>query len=47
MSLKSTSNIKKMATDNKNITFVITDTEKFSKSRKLATIDNVSTFTTL
>ncbi len=37
---------KKLATENKNITFVIADAEKFPESRKLATVDNLPTFAT-
>tara|TARA_R110000868_G_scaffold145181_2_gene365186 strand:+ start:98553 stop:98867 length:315 start_codon:yes stop_codon:yes gene_type:complete len=35
---------KKEATENKNITFVIADAEKFPESRKLANVDNLPTF---
>jgi thiol-disulfide isomerase/thioredoxin len=35
---------KKLAGELENITFVIADAEKFPKSRKLATVDNLPTF---
>ena len=35
---------KKLATENPDITFVIVDAEKFPKSRKMATVDNLPTF---
>ncbi len=37
---------KKLATENKNVAFVIADAEKFPESRKLATVDNLPTFAT-
>lgn len=37
---------KKLATENENTVFVIADAEKFPKSRKLATVDNLPTFAT-
>ncbi len=37
---------KKLATENETITFVMADAEKFPKSRKLATVDNLPTFAT-
>ncbi len=38
--------LKKLATENPNIKFVIADAEKFPNSRKLATVDNLPTFAT-
>ncbi|MDP5231606.1 MAG: thioredoxin family protein [Cellulophaga sp.] len=35
---------KKEATENKNVTFVVVDAEKFPESRKLANVDNLPTF---
>jgi hypothetical protein len=35
---------KKLSTEHENATFVIADAEKFPKSRKLATVDNLPTF---
>ncbi len=35
---------KKLASENENATFVIADAEKFTESRKLATVDNLPTF---
>jgi len=37
---------KKLASENENITFIIADAEKFSESRKMATVDNLPTFAT-
>jgi thioredoxin 1 len=37
---------KKMATENENVTFVISDAENFPESRKLAKVDNLPTFAT-
>ncbi len=37
---------KKLASENENILFVIADAEKFTESRKLATVDNLPTFAT-
>jgi thiol-disulfide isomerase/thioredoxin len=37
---------KKLASENKNMVFVIADAEKFPESRKLATVDNLPTFAT-
>ena len=38
--------VKKLASENENIVFVIADAEKFPESRKLATVDNLPTFAT-
>ncbi len=38
--------VKKLASENETITFVIADAEKFPESRKLATVDNLPTFAT-
>ncbi|HMQ44471.1 thioredoxin family protein [Mariniflexile maritimum] len=38
--------VKKLASENESITFVIADAEKFPESRKLATVDNLPTFAT-
>tara|TARA_R110001583_G_scaffold595_1_gene5313 strand:- start:202 stop:516 length:315 start_codon:yes stop_codon:yes gene_type:complete len=38
--------VKKLASENEYITFVIADAEKFPESRKLATVDNLPTFAT-
>jgi thiol-disulfide isomerase/thioredoxin len=38
--------VKKLASENENISFVIADAEKFPESRKLATVDNLPTFAT-
>ena len=38
--------VKKLASENNTITFVIADAEKFPESRKLATVDNLPTFAT-
>lgn len=38
--------VKKLASENENITFVIADAEQFPESRKLATVDNLPTFAT-
>ncbi|WP_372756573.1 thioredoxin family protein [Mariniflexile sp.] len=38
--------VKKLASENENITFVVADAEKFPESRKLATVDNLPTFAT-
>ena len=35
---------KKMASENENVPFLIVDAEKFTESRKLATVDNLPTF---
>ena len=37
---------KKLASENKNIVFVIADAEKFPESRKLADVSNLPTFAT-
>ncbi|RLD28354.1 MAG: thioredoxin [Bacteroidetes bacterium] len=37
---------KKLASENEDISFVIVDSEKFPKSRKMATVDNLPTFAT-
>ena len=37
---------KKLASENEDFVFVIADAEKFPKSRKLATVDNLPTFAT-
>jgi thiol-disulfide isomerase/thioredoxin len=37
---------KKLATEKKDITFVIVDAEKFPESRKLANVSNLPTFAT-
>ncbi len=36
--------VKKLASENETIAFVIVDAEKFPESRKLATVDNLPTF---
>ena len=36
--------LKKLASENENITFVIVDAENFPESRKLANVDNLPTF---
>ncbi|MFH4965461.1 thioredoxin family protein [Gaetbulibacter sp. M235] len=38
--------VKKLASENESIAFVIADAEKFPESRKLATVDNLPTFAT-
>jgi thioredoxin 1 len=38
--------VKKMASENETVVFVIADAEKFPESRKLATVDNLPTFAT-
>lgn len=38
--------VKKLASENESISFVIADAEKFPESRKLATVDNLPTFAT-
>ena len=38
--------VKKLASENENIAFIIADAEKFPESRKLATVDNLPTFAT-
>ena len=38
--------VKKLASENDGIAFVIADAEKFPESRKLATVDNLPTFAT-
>jgi len=38
--------VKKLASENENITFIVADAEKFPESRKLATVDNLPTFAT-
>ena len=38
--------VKKLASENENITFVIADAEKFPESRKLADVSNLPTFAT-
>jgi thiol-disulfide isomerase/thioredoxin len=38
--------VKKLASENDAITFVIADAEQFPESRKLATVDNLPTFAT-
>ena len=38
--------VKKLASENDSIAFVIADAEKFPESRKLATVDNLPTFAT-
>ena len=38
--------LKKLASENENVVFVIADAEKFPESRKLATVDNLPTFAT-
>jgi thioredoxin 1 len=35
---------KKLATENLDTVFIIVDAEKFPKSRKMATVDNLPTF---
>ncbi|EDP94421.1 thioredoxin family protein [Kordia algicida OT-1] len=35
---------KKLASENENAVFLMVDAEKFSESRKLATVDNLPTF---
>jgi thiol-disulfide isomerase/thioredoxin len=37
---------KKLSNENESVAFVIVDAEKFPKSRKLATVDNLPTFAT-
>lgn len=37
---------KKLSSENENAVFIIADAEKFSESRKLATVDNLPTFAT-
>ncbi|WP_024771127.1 thioredoxin family protein [Aquimarina macrocephali] len=37
---------KKLASENRDTTFVIVDAEKYPESRKLATVDNLPTFAT-
>ncbi|MEM7108794.1 MAG: thioredoxin family protein [Bacteroidota bacterium] len=38
--------MKKLASENPNVNFVIADAEKFPNSRKLAKVDNLPTFAT-
>ncbi|MEJ6792957.1 MAG: thioredoxin family protein [Lacinutrix sp.] len=38
--------LKKLASENENVSFVIADAEKFPESRTLATVDNLPTFAT-
>jgi len=38
--------VKKLASENENVTFVIADAEKFPESRKLADVSNLPTFAT-
>ncbi|MGZ0014768.1 thioredoxin family protein [Yeosuana sp. AK3] len=38
--------VKKLASENETIMFVVADAEKFPESRKLATVDNLPTFAT-
>lgn len=38
--------VKKLASETEGVTFVIADAEKFTESRKLATVDNLPTFAT-
>jgi thioredoxin 1 len=38
--------VKKLASENESISFVIADAEKFPESIKLATVDNLPTFAT-
>ncbi|MFD1613508.1 thioredoxin family protein [Gelatiniphilus marinus] len=38
--------VKKLASEIEGVTFVIADAEKFTESRKLATVDNLPTFAT-
>jgi thiol-disulfide isomerase/thioredoxin len=38
--------VKKLASENDSVTFVIADAEKFPESRKMATVDNLPTFAT-
>ena len=38
--------MKKLAAEYPNISFVVTDAEKFPESRNLATVDNLPTFAT-
>jgi thiol-disulfide isomerase/thioredoxin len=38
--------VKKLASELKDVTFIIADAEKFPESRKLATVDNLPTFAT-
>ncbi len=37
---------KKLASENESVTFVMVDAEKFTESRKMATVDNLPTFAT-
>jgi len=37
---------KKLASENKSISFVLVDAEKYPESRKMATVDNLPTFAT-
>lgn len=38
--------VKKLASENESIVFVVADAEKFPESRKLANVDNLPTFAT-
>lgn len=38
--------VKKLASENDSIMFIVADAEKFPESRKLATVDNLPTFAT-
>lgn len=38
--------MKKLASENEAVVFIVSDAEKFPESRKLATVDNLPTFAT-